>query len=469
MFDTFQSTLYQRLQAFELNNPTHEIGFTRHLMRSQGWTQFYAERAIAEYRKFAFLTVVANHQVVPSDSVDQVWHTHMLFTQSYWEEFCPKVLGKTLHHHPTRGGRAERAAFHRLYAQTIASYRQFFGSPPTDIWSPPDVRFGAELKMQRVSLSDHWVIPKRFPSLKVAQPLIAIAIVACLAIGGVSVAQASTAEATVSGFSANQYAAAMGGAVLLGLITRYVIRRPSHQPQKPPLDPYQIAYLAGKEARAVELAIVQLVHGGYLRPHVGLRPDASSRFFTIAKPLPATAPSLEKEVMQQVLRAPEFKRLRQPTLYRTKFLRESLERDKLLMKRRAELIGQSFGFVIALPVLLLFLAVPLAIVMTILSTLISISGIPVPGIQIADPNAFVVPYPLIGIFTFFCFVPSGRTAWGSRVLADIHKNHDFYNVAHRFALYGYKTLSGGALDDLKQMYEAEAAEAAKEASGACGC
>ena len=189
MLDAFQSTLYQQLQAFELDDPTHELGFTRHLMRSQGWTLTYAQRVIAEYKKFAFLTVVANHQVVPSDQVDQVWHAHMLFTQSYWEEFCPKVLGKTLHHHPTRGGRSERTQFHLLYTQTVASYRQFFGSPPTDIWSPPDVRFGTQLKMQRVNLSDHWVIPKRVPHWKLSQPLSIITIIVCMiTIGWVRVA-----------------------------------------------------------------------------------------------------------------------------------------------------------------------------------------------------------------------------------------------------------------------------------------
>ena len=86
MLNSFQATLYQRLQDFELDDPTHEFGFTHHLMKNQGWTLIYAQRAIAEYKKFAFLTVVANHQVVPSDQVDQVWHSHVLLTQSYWEE-----------------------------------------------------------------------------------------------------------------------------------------------------------------------------------------------------------------------------------------------------------------------------------------------------------------------------------------------------------------------------------------------
>jgi hypothetical protein len=56
------------------------------------------------------------------------------------------------------------------------------------------------------------------------------------------------------------------------------------------------------------------------------------------------------------------------------------------------------------------------------------------------------------IFTICCFVPSARTFWGSRILADFQKNHDVYDVNQRFALYGYKVVSGGSLDDLKQIF-----------------
>ena len=72
MFDAMQSALYQRLEAYQLNDSTHEFGFVRHLMKSHGWTEDYSLRAIAEYKKFVFLAVVADHQVVPSDQVDQV-------------------------------------------------------------------------------------------------------------------------------------------------------------------------------------------------------------------------------------------------------------------------------------------------------------------------------------------------------------------------------------------------------------
>jgi hypothetical protein len=80
-------------------------------------------------------------------------------------------------------------------------------------------------------------------------------------------------------------------------------------------------------------------------------------------------------------------------------------------------------------------------------------------------DIIIVFWIVIGIISACCFVPSRRTRWGSRILTDIKKNHDVYDVIQRFALYSYKVLSGGALDDLKQIYKAED----EETSGGCGC
>jgi hypothetical protein len=52
------------------------------------------------------------------------------------------------------------------------------------------------------------------------------------------------------------------------------------------------------------------------------------------------------------------------------------------------------------------------------------------------------------------------------VLADIRNTHNTYDVMQRFALFGYRTLSGGVLDDLKQMFQAKDTEAT---SGGYGC
>jgi uncharacterized protein (TIGR04222 family) len=445
MRDSFETTIYQSLQDFELDDPSHEFGFTRHLMKNHGWTLTYTQRAIAEYKKFVFLTVVANHQVVPSDQVDQVWHAHVLLTKSYWEEFCPKVLGKKLHHHPAQGGKTERAEFHHLYIQTIASYRHFFGSPPIDIWSPPDLRFGTELKMQRVNLNEHWVIPKRLPQFNFPKPLLAVAIISLMLVCCADTAQGSTLERFVTNLTTNQVTSIIFGvSVVLGLILRYVIQMPNQQPQKPQLDIYQVAYLAGGSLRAVELGITQLVHQGYLRPNV------RNRTFAIAKTLSPEASDLEQQVMQQVNKTPDFKSLRQMK-YNTHFLRQQLKQEKLVMADFENFVSKSFALFFITPFLGLIM---LSVVQSFL------------GIKIVLSEIGLLAWVITLIVSICCYVPSERTHWGSRILADIKKNHDVYDVTQRFALYGYQVLSGGALDDLKQIFKAEAEE---ESASGCGC
>jgi len=156
-----QRQLWERIQAFSLDDGAPAFPFAARLARENDWPRGFAERAIAEYRKFVFLAVAAGHPVSPSDQVDQVWHLHLLYTRNYWEGFCREVLRTPLHHGPTRGGESERAKFHDWYSRTLDSYRRFFRSaPPADLWPPPAVRFGEDLHYRRVNLKRHWVIPK---------------------------------------------------------------------------------------------------------------------------------------------------------------------------------------------------------------------------------------------------------------------------------------------------------------------
>ena len=96
--------LWQRIAAFEFDPVDAALPFSRRLARDNGWSDAFAQRAVEEYRRFVFLAMVAGHPVTPSDEVDQVWHLHLCYTRSYWEDLCGEVLPRPLHHGPTRGG-----------------------------------------------------------------------------------------------------------------------------------------------------------------------------------------------------------------------------------------------------------------------------------------------------------------------------------------------------------------------------
>jgi hypothetical protein len=100
-----QVELYQRIQAFTIDQPGDALPFSKRLARDHQWSLIYTQRVIEEYKKFLFLAIVADHPVTPSSVVDQAWHLHLTYTHSYWDELCTQILPRHLHHHPTQGGK----------------------------------------------------------------------------------------------------------------------------------------------------------------------------------------------------------------------------------------------------------------------------------------------------------------------------------------------------------------------------
>jgi hypothetical protein len=176
-------TLWQRLEAFQLDDPDAPFRFSDRLARENGWSAGFARRAVEEYKKFVYLAAVTRTPVTPSDIVDQVWHLHLTFTRSYWDEMCAQVLGKPLHHGPTKGGTAEDARYRRQYEETLALYGAEFGvdAPPSH-WPSAEVRFDGAAHQRWIDRRTHWILRK--PSWRA---LIAIAALA----GGAGTAHAA--------------------------------------------------------------------------------------------------------------------------------------------------------------------------------------------------------------------------------------------------------------------------------------
>lgn len=126
--------LWDRLRAFEFDRPGDVRSFSTRLAQEQGWTREFTLRAIDEYRKFVYLMATAPFAVTPSKVVDEVWHLHLMHTRWYWHELCGGVVGRELHHDPSRGGPSERAKFEHWYERTLTRYRESFGEPPADVW-----------------------------------------------------------------------------------------------------------------------------------------------------------------------------------------------------------------------------------------------------------------------------------------------------------------------------------------------
>ena len=97
--------LWNKVLAFNFDNPSSEYGFSIRLASENCWTREFTDQAILEYKKFMYLAATSEFMVSPSEIVDEVWHKHLIFTQSY-QEFCG-ILGKQIQHVPSTHDKGE--------------------------------------------------------------------------------------------------------------------------------------------------------------------------------------------------------------------------------------------------------------------------------------------------------------------------------------------------------------------------
>lgn len=444
--NTNQWELYQSIEAFSLDTADTALSFSKRLARDNGWSANYTQRVIAEYKKFAFLAVVAGHPVTPSDRVDQVWHLHLVYTRSYWDEFCPNVLGKALHHGPTRGGGSEHDKFNDWYNKTLASYEHFFGQkPPEDIWSPARIRFGRDLHFRRVNTQQNWILRKpdlqqirrdleqlRWQQLGLRILVFATALTITACQPSILASLSNPLDFTGPDFLFF-YIAVTTLAVSLTVFLRQYLRQSSgdYSQELPDLSVYEIAYLTGGKLRAVETAIANLADRGHLAP----RP--ATRSLQLATDLPPNSDPLEKAVVKAVSRNGSVAQIKQLTASATNYISDRLENLGLLLNKSQTKIAQWC----VLPIWL--------------ALILGISKIFV-GISRGKPVGYLVVLCIITaiIGCGFLSVEPLRSSYGASVLEKLRSTINPGNtdrLALAFALFGYSVLTYSSLTDLKQV------------------
>lgn len=289
-----QAELWQRIEAFAFDDPSASFTFSRRLAREQKWTLSHARRVLREYQKFAFLTVAAGHPCAPSDAVDQAWHLHLIYTRSYWEDFCGKVLKTPLHHGPTRGGGRELEKHVDWYQKTLESYRRFFGEPPADLWPAARERFDANTRWTRVDLAKHWLIPKP----KLGRAFAAIAAVGAAVLAGCTpFLAAADAKGNPFDLDGPAFLGVLVATSIVGVIVAVLFRGALAFPKDLPEPgfaeehPYETAFHMGGLRRAVEAAMAKLHHTG------AIRYDAEQKKLVVQQVPPADAHPLETKIV----------------------------------------------------------------------------------------------------------------------------------------------------------------------------
>lgn len=91
-----------------------------------------------EYRRYMALCLAYPEEaIVPSRTVDQMWHAHILDTRAYRED-CHRVFGFFYDHYPYFGlnGPEDAANLTAAYDVTLDLYELNFGTPPEEVWGP---------------------------------------------------------------------------------------------------------------------------------------------------------------------------------------------------------------------------------------------------------------------------------------------------------------------------------------------
>jgi len=214
--DVADQALLAGIEGLTLDQPGAGLAFSDRLARENGWSKAYAERVVAEYRRFVFLAAAAGHPVTPSEEVDQAWHLHLVYTRSYWDELCGEVLGFPLHHGPTVGGPAEGAKFTDWYQRTLDSYQRLLGTePPVDIWPPPRQRFANADRFRRINTAEHWVVPK--PAVVTSGGSASLR-VPLLGLGALVVSGCATAAGSNPAILGASFLAASAGSIAAGVV-----------------------------------------------------------------------------------------------------------------------------------------------------------------------------------------------------------------------------------------------------------
>jgi len=447
--------LLAKLMAFDIDGADVPQPFAVRLARENGWSVAFARRAVVEYKRFVFLAVTGSAPVCPSEAVDAVWHLHLTYTRSYWHRFCGELIGKPLHHDPTKGGASEGAKHGAMYEATLARYRDTFGeAPPADVWPPAEQRFGDDTRHRTVNTARNWVIPKA-PVKRVAGLTAAAVLVAAVAPG---------CKGDVDPFALNNsnFLLVVFVCLVCATIGGRVLRRANRSPGEQPGDDAlqlnweQTAFLAGGADRLATAALARLAGRGLAQVS-----DSGTSLIAVG-PEPADLSAVERAAFQALPvsnTAGGLKPVRDAVAAAYSDEAARLEADGFTLSTVRQ-VGIGCGSLIPLLLVVLLLSVPRV----------------VSGVANGHPVGFLVALSLggllLGTIVIAAGVPLRLTNRGMGLLAKQKERHaalrtgfaDATDAGMAVALFGTAALAGTALVALQTWYPRQTSEAS---SGGC--
>lgn len=389
----FDAHLWQKIDNHKLDQPGAVLPFSKKLAREQGWSTDFTRGAIREYKRFCYLAATASHPVSPSVVVDEVWHLHLTYTQDYWKQFCPNVLGFEFHHNPTLGGSVEKAKHQDWYAKTLKSYQEAFGEdPPARYWLNSPLR-----------VPDPQAIVVQRRTADLLGKFIVVATFGTLLAGTVSGYSQSPLDLTGQDFL-KIFLVLWVAALAIAAIARYVMRTPAEGDESVThsLSPVDLAILSNGKLGASNAVLTSMI----LRRII--EPTPTGKILSLLDPAYQPQTVIEKAVLNQLhsnkpVDTAKVRKSLDPLLDQQEAV---LEEKGLLLSRSQKRVLAGVTWAIAASPLLL--------------------GIPkiMVGIQRDRPVEFLMMLCVFcALASLFFLFPPIRTRFGDRILKvakDLH-------------------------------------------------
>jgi len=127
--------LWHRLEGYSFHEKPLSQSLIDRLQQETGHSLDVCYTVAEEYRRFMYLTGSTGETLSPSPIVDLVWRLHITDELAYFKDFCPRVIGRTIHYTPSELMIEEDPAYER----TLDLYAQEFGRAQVQYWPDPDV------------------------------------------------------------------------------------------------------------------------------------------------------------------------------------------------------------------------------------------------------------------------------------------------------------------------------------------
>ena len=140
--------LWHRMEGYSFHERPLTRSLVDRLMDETGHGEEVCYTLAEEYRRFMYLVGSTDEVLSPSPIVHLAWRMHMSDRKAYFEDFCPRIIGRTILAPDTLPPLHEDPAYER----TLEDYAQEFGLAEVQYWPDPDV------SIVRVSRAIMWAV-----------------------------------------------------------------------------------------------------------------------------------------------------------------------------------------------------------------------------------------------------------------------------------------------------------------------